>query len=147
MKYLRKQPRRRPDSAALLRSAIAGYLGIDEGTAITGVSVPSARPGLSVTGFVCRTREQERLEEQAHAEHADKLRLALWRLDARIRNVLAREDSRPFNHYSAVFAPPLALDAAGAALPARTGALWIRNSRQISTNEGVRFMIAPLSRL
>ncbi len=59
MKYLRKQPRRRPDSAGLLRSAIAGVLGVDERTAVSGVSIPSLRPSLGITGFVCRAREQE----------------------------------------------------------------------------------------
>ncbi len=63
MKYLRKQPRRRPDSAGLLRSAIAGFLGIDEQTAVTGVSMPLLRPGLSVTGFVCRASEQELIHD------------------------------------------------------------------------------------
>jgi eukaryotic-like serine/threonine-protein kinase len=63
MKYLRKEPRRRPDSAVLLRSAIAGFLGIDEKTAISGVNIASLRPGLSVTGFVCRAREQELLDD------------------------------------------------------------------------------------
>jgi serine/threonine protein kinase/tetratricopeptide (TPR) repeat protein len=63
MKYLRKQPRRRPESAGLLRSAIAGFLGIDDKTAVSGVSIPSFRPGLSVTGFVCRVSEQELIND------------------------------------------------------------------------------------
>ena len=63
MKYLRKQPRRRPDSAGLLRSAIASDLGIDERSMVSGVSIPALRPGLSVTGFVCRTSEQELLDD------------------------------------------------------------------------------------
>ena len=63
MKYLRKQPRRRPDSAALLRSAIAEYLGIDEHSMVTGVSIVGSRRGLSVTGFVCRIKEQEAINE------------------------------------------------------------------------------------
>ena len=63
MKYLRKQPRRRPESAGLLRSAIAGFLGIDDKTAVSGVSIPSLRPGLSVTGFVCRVSEQELIND------------------------------------------------------------------------------------
>jgi tetratricopeptide (TPR) repeat protein len=63
MKYLRKQPRRRPDSAASLRTAIAAVLGIDERTAVSGVSIPALRPGLSVTGFVCRTSETEILDD------------------------------------------------------------------------------------
>ncbi len=63
MKYLRKQPRRRPDSAGLLRSAIAGFLGIDEQTAVSGVSIVPVRPRLSVTGFVCRASEQELIND------------------------------------------------------------------------------------
>ena len=63
MKYLRKQPRRRPESAGLLRSAIATFLGIDDKTAVSGVSIPLLRPGLSVTGFVCRASEQELIND------------------------------------------------------------------------------------
>jgi signal transduction histidine kinase len=55
--------------------------------------------------------EQEQLEQRALAEHADRLRLALWRLDGLIAPHLAREDSRAFNHYSALFAPNLAFRA------------------------------------
>src|SRR5262249_23612863 len=61
--------------------------------------------------------EQEQRLQQARGEHAERLRLALWRLDSRIRTILAREDSRPFNHFSAIFAPPLALDSAGTPVP------------------------------
>ncbi|WP_165227463.1 serine/threonine-protein kinase [Aquisphaera insulae] len=61
--YLRKQPRRRPDSAASLRAAIAGVLGIDERASVSGLSIPSPRPGLSVTGFVCRADETGVLDE------------------------------------------------------------------------------------
>jgi serine/threonine protein kinase/tetratricopeptide (TPR) repeat protein len=63
MKYLRKRPRRRPDSAGLLRTAIAGVLGVDAQSMVSGVSIPSLRPTLSVTGFVCRTNEQETLDD------------------------------------------------------------------------------------
>jgi signal transduction histidine kinase len=58
--------------------------------------------------------ERERLAQRAEAEQADLLRLALWRLDGRVAPLLAREESRPFNHYSAVFAPPLAFTNRGA---------------------------------
>ena len=58
MKYLRKQPQRRPSSAGVLRAAIAGYLGIDERSLVSGASLVEMRTGLSVTGFVCRTTEQ-----------------------------------------------------------------------------------------
>lgn len=64
--------------------------------------------------------EQEQRAAALRADHDDKLRLALWRLDGRVAPVLAREDSRPYNHFSAVFAPPLALKHDGAAWPAGT---------------------------
>ena len=63
MKYLRKQPQRRPDSAGVLRAAIASYLGIDERSLVSGASLVEMRPRLSVTGFVCRTKEQEAIED------------------------------------------------------------------------------------
>ncbi len=63
MRYLRKEARRRPDSAALLRDAIAAYLGIDDQTAVYGAATAPARPILSVTGFVCRSRELEALDD------------------------------------------------------------------------------------
>ena len=63
MRYLRKEPRRRPDSAALLRSAIADHLGLDDPTDVSLVVSAPARPFLSVTGFVCRSHEQETLDE------------------------------------------------------------------------------------
>jgi signal transduction histidine kinase len=52
--------------------------------------------------------EQEQLDQRALAEQQAKVRLALWRLDSLVSPHLSREDNRPFNHYSAVFAPPLA---------------------------------------
>jgi signal transduction histidine kinase len=60
-------------------------------------------------------KEREQHAAQAQAEFAAKLRLALWRLDSAIAPVLAREDSRPYSHYSALFAPSIVLDSTGAA--------------------------------
>jgi signal transduction histidine kinase len=60
-------------------------------------------------------REREQCEADAHAEFAAKLKLALWRLDSRIAPVLAREDTRPYSHYSAIFAPSCVLDDKGTA--------------------------------
>src|SRR5271170_5833927 len=57
--------------------------------------------------------ENEQSAEHAEADHAAKIRLALWRLDSRIAPLLAREDSRPFDHYRAVSSPPLALQNSG----------------------------------
>jgi signal transduction histidine kinase len=62
-------------------------------------------------------RERAQEESQIQNEFAAKLRLALWRLDSRIAPVLAREDSRPYNHFSAVFAPPTVLDPHGHPYP------------------------------
>src|SRR6185312_7752189 len=57
--------------------------------------------------------EGEQLAQRAESERANLLRLALWRLDSRISPLLAREDSRPFNHFSAVYPLPLAVDNLG----------------------------------
>jgi signal transduction histidine kinase len=61
--------------------------------------------------------EREQLDQAAQAEHSERLRLALWRLDSRMTAILAREESRPFNHYSAIFAAPVAYDNKGRSLP------------------------------
>jgi signal transduction histidine kinase len=66
--------------------------------------------GLGWATAAALSLERERLAQQAATERANPLRLALWRLDSRIAPLLAREDSRPFNHYSAIYAPPLAFD-------------------------------------
>ncbi len=49
----------------------------------------------------------EALRLEAENERAGRIRLALWRLDSRVSPLLAREDSRPFDHYSAIYASPL----------------------------------------
>jgi signal transduction histidine kinase len=51
--------------------------------------------------------EAERLEARLRAQASAKLNLALSLMDARVRTALAREDNRPYHHYSAVYAPPL----------------------------------------
>src|SRR5262245_60789110 len=58
-------------------------------------------------------RELQQRETDAQAIFAAKLRLALWRLDSRITPALAREDTRPYSHYSAIFAPSVVLDNEG----------------------------------
>ncbi len=63
MRYLRKEPRRRPVSASLLRDAIAAHLGIDSETVVFGVTQGAVQPRLSLTGFVCRAREIEALDD------------------------------------------------------------------------------------
>jgi signal transduction histidine kinase len=57
--------------------------------------------------------EQEQQAQQAQGKHAARVRLAMWRLDSSVAPFLAREDSRPFNHYSAIFSPPLAFNPNG----------------------------------
>src|SRR5262245_20717036 len=47
---------------------------------------------------------------QAQKERADRLRLALWRLDSRVVPALAREESRPFPQYFAFHTPFPALN-------------------------------------
>ena len=61
--------------------------------------------------------EREGQASQAQAQEFEKLRLALWRLDSLLAPVLAREDSRPFQAYSEMFAPVAILQADGASLP------------------------------
>lgn len=73
--------------------------------------------GLGWVTLAALRLERDALVQQAEVDHAERLRLALWRLDSRMAAILAREDSRPFNHYSAVYAPPLALSRGGTAWP------------------------------
>jgi signal transduction histidine kinase len=61
--------------------------------------------------------EQQQVAARAEAELRDKMRLALWHLDSFLAPILAREDSRPYDHYSAVYAPSLALESQGTAWP------------------------------
>src|SRR4051794_36313760 len=61
--------------------------------------------------------ENEQKRQAAASERADRIRLALWRLDRPMTDVLALEAARPFSHYSALHAPPLALDPTGKVLP------------------------------
>jgi signal transduction histidine kinase len=74
--------------------------------------------GLGWVTLAALDMESRQLQHAANTERAERLRLAMWQLDSRMGAVLAREDARPFNHYSAVFAPPVSLDAAGTLWPA-----------------------------
>jgi signal transduction histidine kinase len=58
--------------------------------------------------------EREQLLERAAAGRLFRLRLALLRLDGSVAPFLAREEARPFNHYSTLYPAPAVL-AAGAA--------------------------------
>jgi signal transduction histidine kinase len=57
--------------------------------------------------------EQEQLDARAQDQLNARLRVALWRLDSRIWPALAKEESRPYNDYSAVYTPPMALRSDG----------------------------------
>ncbi|MFN4258711.1 MAG: sensor histidine kinase [Gemmataceae bacterium] len=65
-----------------------------------------------VTAMAMRLEEEQR-RGRAEAERHGQLRLALWRMDSLIFPMLAREDGRPYDHYSAVYAPALALNNEG----------------------------------
>ena len=70
-----------------------------------------------VTAAVLRLEEEQR-EAQEHARVYEEVKLALWRLDSLIAPLLAKENSRPYNHYSAIYALPGALRANGTPWPA-----------------------------
>ncbi len=61
--------------------------------------------------------EQEHLQAQARADLQARLQLALSLLDGRVRPVLAREDSRPYNHYNPLYVSSQALTADGNPYP------------------------------
>jgi signal transduction histidine kinase len=69
--------------------------------------------GLGWASAAALRLEREQIEAREHVDFDAQLRLALWRLDARLAPALAREDSRPYNHYSAISAPPLSLSKDG----------------------------------
>src|SRR5437016_12116256 len=72
--------------------------------------------GLAGATVAALRMERQQFEDHAQAQHRDQLQLALWHLDSLIGPALAKEDSRPYNHYSALFAPALVLQ--------NNGILW-----------------------
>ncbi len=62
-----------------------------------------------VTSATLRLEEEQR-DARAEAELHGRLRLALWRLDSFMIPELAREASRPFAHYNAIYAPAPTFD-------------------------------------
>jgi signal transduction histidine kinase len=76
--------------------------------------------GLGWVTRVALRLEHEHLEEQAQVELQGQLQLALSLLDSRVRPLLAREDSRPYNHYSAIYAPTVAFTNDGSACASGT---------------------------
>src|SRR5437016_4073980 len=69
--------------------------------------------GLGWVTYTALQLEQERAQSRAQAERMENLRPALWRMDGFVSSVLAQEDSRPYSHFSAIFAPTSALNPAG----------------------------------
>jgi len=69
--------------------------------------------GLGWVTYSALQLEQERAQTRAQAERMENLRPALWRMDGFVSSVLAQEDSRPYSHFSAIFAPSSALNPAG----------------------------------
>lgn len=66
--------------------------------------------GLAWASVAALRLEHEQLVERGEAEHAARVREALWRLDGHVAPLLAREDSRAFDHYSTIFAPSVLFD-------------------------------------
>src|SRR5262249_17858287 len=113
----------RPGGAEGMRWLLRGKLG--------GLAAFLAISALVLGGLGWATHEALRLGEQqrtvaAQADAveqlrrdrdplADRVRVALWRLDSRLAPALAREDSRPSPHYVALPSPFPALTAAGTA--------------------------------
>lgn len=71
--------------------------------------------GLGWATMAALQLEREQAQTRAQAGRTEDLRLALWRMDSLVSPVLAQEDNRPANHYSAVFAPSLAINPSGVA--------------------------------
>ena len=78
---------------------------------------------LVIGGLGWATAAALRLEEGQHRADFEKefnaqLSLVMWRLDSRVAPAMARENSRPYNHYNAVFAPAVLFRNNGAPLKA-----------------------------
>lgn len=93
-----------------------------QGIALAGFLTIAA---LVVGGLGWTTREALRLEQEqvtdrAQAEFDAKLRLAMLRLDSCVSSALIKEDSRPYNHFNAFFAPSTTFKTDGTPLPPGT---------------------------
>lgn len=73
--------------------------------------------GLAWVSAAALSLEERQRREAANADLNAQLQLALTLLDSRVRPALAREDSRPYNHYSVLSAPSLAFDVRGRPVP------------------------------
>ena len=65
--------------------------------------------GLTWATIVSLRLKAAQAQAAAEADHNRRLRLALWRMDPLVMNVLAREASRPYWYYSAYFYAPKAM--------------------------------------
>jgi signal transduction histidine kinase len=65
--------------------------------------------GLGWVTYAALEVEREQFRARSDADLTQKLHVALWRLDGRVAPALAVEDSRPYNHFSAVFVPSVVL--------------------------------------
>jgi signal transduction histidine kinase len=66
--------------------------------------------GLGWVTMAALRLEREQLAARAQAEEVDDpLKLAMWKLEARVAPALALEDNRPYNHYSPIYATSRAL--------------------------------------
>lgn len=91
----------------------AGLRGKPAGLLSFAVVAALVAGGLGWATAAALRLEGEQLVQRGELDRANQLRIALWRLDSRIWPLLAREDSRPFHHYSAVAPVPLALHNSG----------------------------------
>lgn len=100
-----------------MKHLLRGKLG---GTAAFLIIAGLVAGGLGWATDAALSLERERHEQRAREERDGRVRLALWRLDSRVAPLLSREDARPFNHYSAVYAPALAFNSVAACMPPGT---------------------------
>src|SRR5262245_11479318 len=61
--------------------------------------------GLGWVTHAALALEREQIETRAEADFHAKLRQALWQLDSVMMAKLSQEASRPFEHFSALYAP------------------------------------------
>jgi signal transduction histidine kinase len=94
------------------------FRGKPGGTAAFLIIAALVAGGLGWATAAALRLEREQLDQRAEMERANLLRLALWRLDSRVAPLLVREDGRPYDHYSAVYAPAKAFKNDGSCWPA-----------------------------
>jgi signal transduction histidine kinase len=97
-----------------MRSWLRGQRG---GAAAFVVIAALVAGGLGWVTAAALRLEREQLEARARAEWQARLQLALSLLDSDVRPALAREDGRPYNHYSALYPTSQALKSDGTPLP------------------------------